>query len=182
LGGLMLPACPPTVSLASATDDDIPFLSALARHPAVASFLAVGTGEEDALRSLMKDAAQVRGPHGVFVIGSPEGESLGGLALEVVNHRSRICELSRLMVRPDKRRAGIASAAVTLACRKVLVDHSLHRIQLEVYGDNLAAQALFTRVGFVREGTRRRAYWRRERWQDGVQFGMLAEEFEVETT
>jgi RimJ/RimL family protein N-acetyltransferase len=177
----MLPA-PVTTSLILATDDDISFLSALTNHPAVAPFLAVGSGDEDVLCGLLSDTAPDRGPHGLFVIRSPEDESVGGLALSVVNRRSRICELSRLMIRPDKRRTGIASQAVALACREVLVDHSFHRIQLEVYGDNLAAQALFARVGFVREGTRRRAYRRREAWLDGVQFGMLADEFKLNPT
>lgn len=172
----MQPARLPTVSLIPARDQDISFLSALANDPAVEPFLAVGAGEENRLRTLLGAAEDEGGPDGLFVICAPEGESVGGLVLRVVNRRSRICELSHLMIRPDKRRGGIASAAVSLACRKVLVEHPLHRIQLEVYGDNLAAQALFTRVGFVREGTRRRAYWRRERWLDGVQFGMLREE------
>ena len=180
LGGLMPPA--PATSLIVAMDDDLSFLSALSDHPAVAPFLAVGSGDEDVLRGLLIDAAPDRGPHGLFVIRSRGDEPVGGLALSVVNRRSRICELSRLMIRPDKRRTGIASEAVWLACRKVLVDHSFHRIQLEVYGDNLAAQALFARVGFVREGTRRRAYWRREAWLDGVQFGMLADEFKFNPT
>jgi hypothetical protein len=57
-----------------------------------------------------------------------------------------------------------------------LADHGLHRIQAEVYGDSLAAQALFNWAGFTREGTRRTAYWRRGGWQDGVLFGMLADE------
>ena len=172
-----MPPALSNISLIRATDDDISFLSALADHPEVEPFLAVGSGDEDVLRGLVSDGGTDRGPRGLFVIRSPEGELVGGLALSVVNHRSRICELSRLMIRPEKRRTGIASAAVRLACRTVLVDHSFHRIQLEVYGDNLGAQALFAHVGFVREGTRRRAYWRRERWLDGVQFGMLAEEF-----
>jgi RimJ/RimL family protein N-acetyltransferase len=175
----MLPA-PPNISLSLATDDDIPFLSGLAEHPAVSPFLAVGSGQKDVLRGLLSDAAPDRGPHGLFVIRSPEEEPVGGLALNVVNRRSRICELSRLMICPDKRRSGIASGAVTLACRNALIDNSFHRIQLEVYGDNFAAQRLFERVGFVREGTRRRAYWRRERWLDGVQFGMLADEFKLD--
>lgn len=177
----MLPA-PAATSLTLATDDDLSFLSALADHPAVAPFLAVGSGDEDVLRGLLSDAAPDGGPQGLFVIRSPENESLGGLALSVVNRRSRICELSRLMIRPDKRRTGTASEAVGLACRKVLVDHSFHRIQLEVYGDNLAAQALFDRLRLVRKGARRGAYWRRERWLDGVQFGMLADEFVLNTT
>jgi len=152
-----MPRAPSNTSLILATGDDVSFLSALADHPEVEPFLAVGSGNEDVLRGLVSDVAADRGPHGLFVIRSPDDELVGGLALSVVNRRSRICELSRLMIRPEKRRMGIASAAVWLACRKVLVDHSFHRIQLEVYGDNLAAQGLFERVGFVREGTRRRA-------------------------
>jgi RimJ/RimL family protein N-acetyltransferase len=175
----MLPA-PGNTSLILATDDDVSFLSALADHPAISPFLAVGSSDADILRGLVSDATP-DAPHGVFVIRRPEGEPVGGLALSVVNHRSRICELSRLMIRPEKRRTGIGSEAVMLACRKVLVDHSFHRIQLEVYGDNVAAQALFERVGFVREGIRRSAYWRRDRWLDGVQFGMLADEFALKS-
>jgi RimJ/RimL family protein N-acetyltransferase len=171
----MLPA-PANTSLTLAADDDISFLSALANDPAVSPFLAVGSGDQDVLRGLVSNAAAARGPDGLFVIRSPEDEPVGGLALSVVNRRSRICELSRLMIRPEMRRTGIASDAVRLACRRVLIDHSFHRLQLEVYGDNFAAQGLFERVGFVREGTRRRAYWRRDRWLDGVQFGMLADE------
>jgi RimJ/RimL family protein N-acetyltransferase len=138
----MLPA-PTDTSLTLATEHDVSFLSALADDPAVAPFLAVGSGEEDVLRGLLSEAAADREPHGLFVIRSPEDGRMGGLALSVVNRRSRICELSRLMVRPERRRTGVASEAVRLACRSVLVDHSFHRIQLEVYGDNLAAQAFF---------------------------------------
>jgi RimJ/RimL family protein N-acetyltransferase len=35
---------------------------------------------------------------------------------------------------------------------------------------------VFERAGFVREGVRRRAYDRAGGWQDGVFFGLLAEE------
>ncbi len=170
----------PTVSLRLADAGDISFLSSLARDPAVEPFLAVGSGDEEALRALLREPGAERGPDGLFVICA-DGEAAGGLALQVVNRRSRICELSHLMVRPDRRGAGVASAAVTLACRTALVEHGMHRIQLEVYEDNVPGQALFSRVGFVREGARRRAYWRRERWLDGVQFGMLDDELELPT-
>ena len=80
------------------------------------------------------------------------------------------------MLRPDARGAGLASAAVRLAAQAALVDHGLHRIEAQVYADNVAGQRLFERVGFTREGIRRRAYWRRARWLDGVLYGLLAEE------
>jgi ribosomal protein S18 acetylase RimI-like enzyme len=105
-----------------------------------------------------------------------EGEALGGLALTLVSRHSRICQLNRLMVAPAGRGRGVAAQAVRLACRRVLVEHDFHRVQVETYGDNLTAQRLFERVGFTYEGARRRAYWRREQWLDGVLYGMLAEE------
>ncbi len=52
----------------------------------------------------------------------------------------------------------------------------VHRMHLEVFGDNHAAQRAFERAGFRREGSRWRAYWRRDAWQDGVHYGLLADE------
>ena len=88
--------------------------------------------------------------------------------------------MSRVMVRPDRRRSGIAGTAIELACAHALVDHGMHRVQAECYGDNPAAHRLFERAGFTREGIRRRAYWRRGGWLDGIMFGLLAEEFSLE--
>jgi RimJ/RimL family protein N-acetyltransferase len=80
------------------------------------------------------------------------------------------------MVRPEARGAGVGTCAIRTACRLVLVDHGLHRIETQVYEDNLAGQRLFERAGFTREGARRGAYRRRERWLGGVYYGLLAEE------
>ena len=97
------------------------------------------------------------------------GEGMvGALGLRVVTPRSRICNVTRLMVDPSLRRRGIGRAAVRAACRLALVEHAYHRLQAETYGDNLAGQRLFEAAGFTREGVRRMAYWRREQWLDGV--------------
>jgi len=37
------------------------------------------------------------------------------------------------------------------------------------------------RVGFVREGVRRKAYWRNEQWVDGVLYGLVAEDLADES-
>ena len=104
------------------------------------------------------------------------GGPLGALTLLPANRRSSICDISTVMVRPDVRRSGIALEAVRLACHLALAEQGLHRVQAEVYGDNVAGQRLFERAGFAREGTRRRAYWRRDQWLDGVLYGLLSEE------
>jgi RimJ/RimL family protein N-acetyltransferase len=80
------------------------------------------------------------------------------------------------MIVPRRRGAGIGSQAVRLACGLAFAQGGMHRVQAEVYSDNLASQRLFERVGFTREGVRRRAYWRRDRWLDGVMYGLLDDE------
>jgi RimJ/RimL family protein N-acetyltransferase len=177
---MTLPPHPPEVSLRSATEDDLHFVSALARDPSVEPFLMPGAGDRGALRELITTQRREEDAHGLFVIASSEGERLGALTLQVINRRSRICELSRLMVGPRIRRTGVGAAAVAAACRHALSGLGLHRVQAEVYSDNVPAQTLFEHVGFVREGARRQAYWRRGRWIDGVLFGLLAEELPAE--
>lgn len=157
-------------------DGDIDFLSALALGPLVEPFLAPGRGDPEYLRELLSHSGGDQ-PYGMHVVESAADERLGGLALRLANRRSSICEISTVMVRPDVRRGGVALGAVRLACELALVEHGLHRVQAEVYGDNVAGQRLFERAGFTLEGVRRRAYRRRGQWLDGVLYGLLSEEF-----
>jgi RimJ/RimL family protein N-acetyltransferase len=163
------------VYLRTATqDEDLEFLSALARDPAVEPYLAPDRSDPSALAQLASPASEP--PAGLYLIEAPRGQPVGGLALAVVNRRSRICEITRVMLRPHARGAGYASAAVRLAVLVALVDNGLHRIEAQAYGDNFAGQRLFERSGFTHEGVRRHAYWRRGQWLDGVLYGLLAEE------
>lgn len=139
-------------------------------------FLSPAAGEEEGLREVLARAAEREGPDGVMLIEGETGRIEGALELSVFSARSRLVELSRLMVSPGSRRRGIGSRAVMLACRMAFEQHAMHRVQAEVYGDNVAGLRLFERAGFTREGVRRQAYWRRERWLDGVLFGLLAGE------
>ena len=142
--------------------------------------MAFGAAERDRLRALLDAPGPAPGSSSLLVIESDSGEPVGGLALTLINARSRICDISRVMVDPDRRRSGIALAAIGQACRHALHDHGMHRIQAECYGDNPVAHSLFERAGFTREGCRRRAYWRRGGWLDGILFGLLAEELSPE--
>lgn len=162
----------PSVSLRRVSSDDgLAFLGALANDPTVEPFLAPGRGDMAALRELNA----VEPPFGLYLIEAA-GERVGGLALTRWRERSQICEISRVMLQPDVRGAGVGTDAVRQACRLALVEHGLHRIETQVYGDNVAGQRLFERAGFTREGARRGAYWRRQRWIDGVYYGLLADE------
>jgi RimJ/RimL family protein N-acetyltransferase len=95
---------------------------------------------------------------------------------ELVNRRSRIVEVRTLMLEPALRGRGLAVGAVRELCTRLVRDRDVHRIEAEVYGFNASAQRVFERAGFIREGVRRQAYDRAGGWQDGIRYGLLADE------
>jgi RimJ/RimL family protein N-acetyltransferase len=118
---------------------------------------------------------------GRFVLEVDGGVSwppAGALAFEVANRRSRIAHLFGVMLHPDFRGRGLAEAATRLLVHHLVFDLDYHRVQLEVYGFNEHGMRTFERAGFVREGARRKAYWRHGEWHDGVLFGVIREDLE----
>ena len=94
--------------------------------------------------------------------------------------RSRIANLGGLAIHPDYRGAKVADEAARMFQRHLFEDLGFHRAQLEIYGFNERAMRHAERAGFVREGVRRRAYWRDDGWVDGVLYGLLADELDQE--
>jgi RimJ/RimL family protein N-acetyltransferase len=147
---------------------DLTRLRALAVAPGVA-----GTLSTDAVGQLaVTDVAEA----GELLVIEDEGAVVGGVRWMRINRRSRIAEIRTLMLDPAVRGRGLATGAVRELAARLFEERGMHRIEAEVYGFNTAAQRVFERAGFVREGVRRRAYDRAGGWQDGVFFGLLAEE------
>lgn len=164
------------IALRPAGLDDVPFLVEVVTHPDVAPFLAaVRASDAEAVRVEVERAVDDPEAVGLLVISSDE-RRLGTVAWRRVNRRSRIAELSGLALLPEARGTGVAAAALDLLLDELLDARGFHRVQLEVYGFNTHGARFFERAGFVREGLRRRAYWREGEWVDGILFGLLAEE------
>ena len=99
------------------------------------------------------------------------------MGFELANRRSRIANLGNLAIHPDFRGRRLADEAAKLFQRE-LFELGFHRLQLEIYGFNERAMAHAERAGFIREGVRRRAYWRHNEWVDGVLYGLVREDLE----
>ena len=102
------------------------------------------------------------------------------MGFDVANKRSRIANLGGLAVHPDFRGRRLADEAARVFQRHLLLDLDYHRLQLEIYGFNERAIQHAERAGFIREGVKRKAYWRHGEWVDGVLFGLLREDLEAE--
>jgi RimJ/RimL family protein N-acetyltransferase len=169
--------------LRRASPDDAHFLAEVAVNEEISPFLAVvAARDSDAFLEEIERAAETPHERGRFVIELMEDGALqpvGSVAFEVANRRSRIATLYGLMLRPDARGRGLARAATRLFTRHLIEGLGYHRVQLECYGYNERAIHHFERSGFVREGVKRKAYWRGGEWVDGVFFGLVREDLDA---
>lgn len=169
-----------SVSLRPATQADVPFLVALYGHPDVAPFLAVvRASSDDEVAATIARAEAEPDALGVLLL-EVDGERAGTATWERVNRRSRIAAVSGFALAPAFRGRGVGVAAARTVQRHLLGEHGFHRLQMEVYGFNERALRHAERAGWVREGVRRKAYWRDGAWVDGVLFGLVEEDLEAD--
>jgi RimJ/RimL family protein N-acetyltransferase len=168
--------------LRRATLEDVDFLAQLAAHDDVEPFLSVRRAREPAaVRDEIERSLAEPEEIGRFVIEVQEdGEwrRAGSMGFDLANKRNRIANLGGLAVHPEYRGRKLSDEAARLFQRHLLVELDFHRLQLEIYGFNERAIVHAERSGFVREGVKRKAYWRHGEWVDGVQFGLLREDLE----
>ena len=156
--------------------DDVDFLVELLADEDVRPFLGPRTSlDRESLAGEVGRSEREPEQFGRFVI-EVDGERAGALGFHVANEPSRIARLERLAVHPDFRGRGVADEASRQFQRLLLVELGFHRLELEVYAFNERALAHNDRVGFVREGVKRRAYLRDGEWVDSVMYALLRED------
>jgi len=164
------------VDIRRAEPEDVDFLLELMNEDDVVENLSVTRPtDRDGLAAEIERSQAEPQEFGRFVI-EVDGKPAGLMGFEVGNRRSRIANLGSLAVHPDFRGQHIADDAARLFQQHLIRDLSYHRLQLEIYGFNERAQRHAERVGFVREGVRRKAYRRHDEWVDGVIYGLVAED------
>jgi RimJ/RimL family protein N-acetyltransferase len=160
--------------------EDVDFLVELANHDEVEPFLSARRARDhEQIGAEVERSLSEPQDFGRFVIEVDDGDGwrlAGSMEFHVENRRSRIARLGGLAVHPDFRGRRLADEAARIFDRHLLLDLDYHRLELECYGFNDRAMRHAERIGFVREGVRRKAYWRHGEWVDGVLYGLLREE------
>lgn len=168
--------------LRRAEPDDLDFLLELMSDEDVEPYLAViRPRDREGLRAEIDRSKVEPREFGRFVIEFEEDGAwlpAGLMGFEVANRRSRIANLGSLAVHPAFRGRRLADRAARLFQRHLVFDLDFHRLQLEIYAFNERALRHAERAGFVREGVRRKAYWRNEQWVDAVLYGLVREDLE----
>lgn len=165
-----------SVVLRRASRPDAEFLFELVTGDDTREFLGGGVSQtlEDVLRDI--DRSEREPERYGWLVAEADGERVGSAAYEVVNERNRIVEGRRLAVDPRFRGRKLGDDIARAFQRLVLGELGFHRLEIQIYGFNQRAVAHAERVGYVREGVKRRAYEKGGEWQDAVLFAMLQEE------
>lgn len=167
-----------------ATPEDVDFLLDLVNHEDVEPFLSARRARDrESLLAEVERSQQEPLQTGRFVIEVSDSggwERAGSMAFDAPNQRNRIANLGGLATHPNFRGNRVADEAARQFQRHLLYDLDFHRLQLECYGFNDRAIRHAERVGFVREGVKRKAYLRHGEWVDGVMFGLLKEDLEAQ--
>jgi RimJ/RimL family protein N-acetyltransferase len=154
----------------------VEFLVELVTHEDVEPYLAAVTAKSRAeLLEAIRRSEEDPDAFGLFVIEA-DGARAGTVRFTRANRRSRIADLGGLAVHPDFRGRRVGDDAARLFQRHLVDELGYHRLQLEIYGFNERAMVHAERAGFVREGVRRKAYWRDDQWVDSVLYGLVAED------
>ena len=168
------------VTIRRARPDDVDFLVDLLTHDEVEPYLAaVRPREREDLLGEIERSETDPEALGLFLV-EVDGKRAGTMRFERTNLRSRIAGLGGLAVHPDFRGANVSDTAARLFQRHLFDELGFHRLQIEIYGFNERAMRHAERSGFVREGVRRKAYWRNEEWVDGVLYGLVLEDLAAE--
>jgi RimJ/RimL family protein N-acetyltransferase len=167
------------ISIRRASVDDVDWIVELLTGEETEPFLG-GRAPRDAATLREQVEGSLREPErsGRLII-ELDGERAGTMAFDTVSDVHRIAHLGALAVLPEFRGRGVAEEAARQLQRHLLFELGFHRLELACYGFNDRAIRHAERVGFVREGVKRRAYMRHGEWQDAVLFSLLREDLEA---
>jgi RimJ/RimL family protein N-acetyltransferase len=102
---------------------------------------------------------------------------VGNIALQAINPINRSAELAIVLGDPEIRGKGYGAEAGKLIVRHGFETLGLNRIGCGTSEDNEAMRKLAAQLGMREEGRRRAAMWKRGRFVDLIEYGVLASEF-----
>lgn len=164
-----------SVELRRANRSDAEFLFELVTGEETREFLGRAPATLDEVLADIDRSEQEPESFG-WLVAEEDGERIGSASYRVLNERHGIVEGGRLAVHPSARGRTLGDDVARAFQRLVLEQLGFHRLEIQIYGFNERAIAHAERVGYVREGVKRKAYLKGGEWQDAVLYSMLQDE------
>ena len=102
-----------------------------------------------------------------------EGRLIGGCGLEDMSPENGTATLGIAIGDKQFWDGGYGTDTMRTLCRFGFEMMNLHRIELDVYAENLRAIRVYEKVGFAHEGVRRQAHYKFGRYHDVLVMGLL---------
>jgi len=111
------------------------------------------------------------------IVEENNDEILGLVSLVSIDYMNQLAELHIMIGDNANQGKGIGSFAVTSILKHAFYDLNLHRIELSVLTSNQRAINLYEKVGFVREGVKRKVKYKNGEFIDMYIYALLKEDF-----
>jgi RimJ/RimL family protein N-acetyltransferase len=102
---------------------------------------------------------------------------IGNISLQSIDRTSRHAEYAIVIGNKNFWGKGIAKEASKLIIKHGFSELNLHRIYCGTSSANVGMQKVATSLGFKQEGVSREALWKDREYQDIIQYGLLASEY-----
>lgn len=112
-----------------------------------------------------------------FSVESGDGALVGFIGLQAICPRSRRAEIWIYLGSKPHWNKGVGEDAIRALCSYAFEQMNLFRIWLECNPEFENVVRCYEKVGFVREGTLRKAYYRNGAFRDTCIMGLLRDEF-----
>jgi RimJ/RimL family protein N-acetyltransferase len=113
------------------------------------------------------------------IVDRKTGTWAGEVVLNNLDAANRSCGFRILLGSDGVRDRGLGTEATRLVLAYAFEQVGVHRVELEVYDFNPRARHVYTRVGFVHEGTKRKALYSHGQWVDTHMMAMLASDWVI---
>ena len=108
-----------------------------------------------------------------------EAEILGLISLIDINYINRSAELHIMIGGEENRGKGVGTFAIKAMITHAFDNLNLHRIELTVLETNCVAIHVYEKIGFVKEGVKRKSNYKNGKYINMVIMGLLKEECSI---
>lgn len=109
----------------------------------------------------------------LFLVAEADGAIISQLTCRSGSRGYRFTAELGITVRRDRRRQGVGTAMMAHLIDWARANPNIRRLELQVFPDNARAIALYEKLGFAHEGTRRQAFYKAGEFLDLMMMSLL---------
>lgn len=137
------------------------------------SMVFTQSGIEDFVERISKDASRMD----LVIFSKESDEMVGDLSINDIDQQNKIASFRIAIDQNSNYHKGFGQEAMKLVLNHAFGMMNLHRIELEVLVDNKRAIHVYEKIGFVKEGLKRKSVYYDHAYHDMIFMGLLKEDF-----